>query len=152
MSSYTAWAPQEFNEAALDVSIAADATAVDPPAQPGNGESTEPDSEFQYDSTSGKCSLVCIYTPQHSIHITCSSFFSAVVQSLLFGLKYLSRVLDVLPAQEISYCPHLGISDEAIMEKHAKCLPQNLKGDATKLQGFFLACRLLLSCTLWILL
>ena len=108
MSSYTAWTPQEFNEAALDLSTAADATAVDPPAQPGNGESTAPDSEFQYDSTSGKCSLVCIYTPQHSIHITCSSFFSAVVQDLLFGLKNLSRLLDGLPAQEVPMLSSFG--------------------------------------------
>lgn len=59
MSAYTAWAPQEFDEAALDAAgTTATASAVDAPAQPGNGESTMPESEFTYDRTSG---LSCQY-------------------------------------------------------------------------------------------
>ena len=54
MSAYNAWVPQEFDEAALDAGeTTADASAVEPPVQPGNMENTVPGSDFEYDSTSG---------------------------------------------------------------------------------------------------
>ena len=60
MSAYTGWAPQEFNEDAMDATTDAhngDAAAAQPQESQAGVSNPTDSGEFQYDSTSGDAQI-----------------------------------------------------------------------------------------------